>query len=180
MDLIATCARHYENDAGLELVNLLEILGDKGAIFSKTGISGIITATTSLGASNAIALLRTRLLEEPWEFRYILRVIPVHATSVTIAQNIAKAAKDLCSCIKENDTYRITIEKRNSEQSASGIISAIADTLDNKVCLENPDWIILVETLGGITGIAVIRPDGLLAVVREKMAASSEDEGSLN
>lgn len=180
MDLIVTCARHYETDAGAELIRLLDILGDSDAKYSKTGISGIITASTALGADNAITALRTRLDDEPWEFRYIMRVIPVHATSVSRADDIANVAVRLACCIDENDTYRITLSKRNSGEKGSGIISAIADRLSYKVCLDNPDWIVLVEVLGGVTGVAVIRPDGILCVSKEKMAASDQNYGTLD
>lgn len=175
MDLIVTCARHYENDAGDELLGLVDALGDPDATFSKTDMSGIITAKTLLGADNAISALRARLADVPWEFRYIMRVIPVHETTKSCAADIAAVAHRLGSCIKDNDTYRITLEKRNSGESGSQIISAIADRIDRKVCLDNPDWIILVEVLGGLAGVAVIRSDGILAVSKEKMAASSQD-----
>lgn len=180
MDLIATCARHYEADAGDELVGLLEKLGDSESRFSKTGISGIITAETTLGANDAIVALRARLEQEPWEFRYLLRIIPVHVTSATNAQDIASVAENLAACIGESETYRITLSKRNSGQKGSEIISAIADRIHRKVCLDTPDWVVLVEVLGGIAGISVIRPDGVLSVSKEKMVSSDQDYGALD
>jgi tRNA(Ser,Leu) C12 N-acetylase TAN1 len=35
--------------------------------------------------------------------------------------------------------------------------------------LENPDKILLIEVIGGLTGMSLIEPSGVLAVVKEKM-----------
>ncbi len=128
----------------------------------------------------AIVRLRARLADEPWEFRYVMRVIPVHATTATKAADIATAAHRLASRINDNETYRITLSKRNSGVKGAGIISAVADGIERRVCLDDPDWIVLVEVLGGTTGVAVIRPGGILRVSAEKMAASDQDYGSLD
>ena len=180
MDLIATCARHLEADAQSELLALLGALGDGDASAAAPGISGIITAKTSLAPDGAIAALRRRLADEPWEFRYVMRVIPVHATSPTDAGAIAEAAAGLAGRIGEGQSYRITLEKRNSSEPGSRIISEVAGRIDRRVCLDSPDWIVLVEVLGGTAGVSVIRPDGILRIVREKMAGSDHDDGALD
>jgi tRNA(Ser,Leu) C12 N-acetylase TAN1 len=35
--------------------------------------------------------------------------------------------------------------------------------------LENPDKILLIEVIGGLTGMSLIKPSDVLAVVKEKM-----------
>jgi tRNA acetyltransferase TAN1 len=54
--------------------------------------------------------------------------------------------------ISEGESYRISIEKRNSDISSQEVITKIANKIKNKVSLENPDKIIQIEILGGITG----------------------------
>jgi len=48
------------------------------------------------------------------------------------------------------------------------IIKAIADQTSNKVDLENPKWVILVQVLGGMTGIAILRPNQTFSSIIEK------------
>ena len=48
------------------------------------------------------------------------------------------------------------------------IIKAIADRINNKVDLENPDWVILVQVVGGLTGVSVVRPNQIFSSVIEK------------
>ena len=51
---------------------------------------------------------------------------------------------------------------------SSEIIAKVASEIDNKVDLENPDWIVLVEIIGKLVGISVLRPDEIFSSVIEK------------
>ena len=75
---------------------------------------------------------------------------------------------NLSHIIKKNDTYRITIEKRQSSLHTKDIISEIANSLSNKVSLENSDWEIIVQVLRNKTGVSIIPPNSILSVDREK------------
>jgi len=41
--------------------------------------------------------------------------------------------------------------------------------LNRRVDLKNPDWILQIEVLGRLTGISLLKPSDVLAVVKEKM-----------
>ena len=66
--------------------------------------------------------------------------------------------------ISEGETYRISIEKRNSNLSSQEIISKIANKIKNKVSLEFPDKIVLIEILGNKTGISILEKSDVLSV----------------
>jgi len=70
------------------------------------------------------------------------------------------------------DTYRITVEKRHSEIPTNEIIGEIAEKIQNKVSLEKFDWIILIEILGKITGIAILKEDDILSTQKVKRSLS--------
>lgn len=67
-----------------------------------------------------------------------------------------------------NDTFRVTVEKRHNSLGSMQIVKAIADQISNKVDLDNPGWIILVQVLGGLTGLSVLRPNQTFSSVVEK------------
>ena len=73
-------------------------------------------------------------------------------------------ALKLAKKIKEDQTYRITIEKRNFNISKSELISKIADGISRKVSLEQYDWIVLVEILGNKTGLSVLAGKDILSI----------------
>ena len=180
MDLIATCARHFERDACAELESLLRACGDGGASAEPSGISGVVLASTGLGPDAAVDALRARLADEPWEFHHVMRVMPVHETVAARAGEIAEAAARLAQRIPEKEAYRITLKRRNTSEGRDAIIGTVAGAIPRRVSLDAPDWVVLVEILGADAGVAVVRPAGILRVQGEKMAASEEDGGALD
>ena len=80
----------------------------------------------------------------------------------TKLEEIRDVAVELSNVMKQNETYRITVEKRHSSLHTKDIISNIADSLSNKVSLENSDWEIIVQILRNKTGISVIAPDTIV------------------
>lgn len=168
MDLIVTCARHFEGEVKEEIAGILDELGDPKAHISITDMSGILTVQTSVNSAEIIKKIREKLEDEPWSIRYTLRVIPIFQTVNTDVESITEAALSQIQKIKPDETYRITIEKRNSSILSSQIISQIADKIKNKVSLEKYDWIILVEVLGAVSGVSVLKDADVLSVERAK------------
>ena len=75
---------------------------------------------------------------------------------------------NLKSIIQENDSYRITVEKRNSNLPSSQIINEIAKIIPNKVSLDEPDWVILVEIFGEKTCISILKNDSIFSLEKSK------------
>ncbi len=168
MDLIVTCARHFEEETKSEVKTILEELGDLEPKITITEFSGILTVDTAVPALDVIKKIRAKLEDEPWSIRYTLRAIPVFGNAETNVKSIAQSALVQTQKMKRDETYRITIEKRNSDVSSAEIISHIAENVKNKVSLEKYDWVILVEVLGPVTGVSVLRDDDVLSVERAK------------
>ena len=74
--------------------------------------------------------------------------------------------------ILDEETYRISIEKRNSNVSSKEIITKIADKIKNKVSLEFPDKVLLIEILGNITGISILKKSDILSIEKTKRSIS--------
>jgi tRNA acetyltransferase TAN1 len=64
------------------------------------------------------------------------------------------------------------LEKRNSDISSQELITKIAKNIKNKVSLENPDKIIQIEILGGITGMSILKKSDILSVEKTKRSMS--------
>jgi len=167
-NLLATTTRGSEADACVELKYILVELGDEEAVAEETSIKGVITAKTSMNPFEAIRKLREFLREKPWEFRYLIRVIPIERVVRTDLGEIERAAAELAHKIGENESFRVTLEKRFTELHTMDIIRSAAARIDRKVDLENPDKILLVEVVGGFTGLSVIEPQDILNVSKEK------------
>ena len=168
-NLLATTWRGNEKNACSELCYLLEEIGDSASTVDKTGVAGLIAAKTSFNPFDVIEKLRKILLERPYEFRYTLRVIPVEKVVHTDLGEIRQAAIEISSKIAKGETFRVTVEKRFTETPTQGIIEAAAANIERKVNLNNPNKILLIEVIGRLTGVSVIKPEEILAVMKEKM-----------
>ena len=168
-NLLATTSRGNENDACSELSYLLREIGDSAPTVDKAGIAGLIAAKTAFNPFEVIEKFRKILLERPYEFRYALRIIPIEKVARTDLSEIQRAATELCSKIGENETFRVTVEKRFTEMSTRDIIETAAANIEREVDLSKPDKILLIEVVGGLTGLSVIKPDDILAVMKEKV-----------
>lgn len=151
-----------------ELRMILTLFGDENPEISKTDMSGVLTAKTRLEPFEIIKGIREKISEEPWSIRYCLRIIPIEQVVETSLEEISKQVFSLIKKFNESDTYRITIEKRNSDISTSTIISKIAEKIPNKVSLEKPEWIILIEIIGNETGISVLKSEDVFSLEKSK------------
>jgi tRNA acetyltransferase TAN1 len=168
-NLLATTYRGFEKKACFELEYLLEKLGDADAGINRSGIAGLVAAKTVLDPFEVLKELRETLRDRPYEFRYILRLIPIEKVVRTDLNDITDATKELGLRIGENETFRITVEKRFTAMSKLEIIEAVAASIKRKVDLDKPDKVLLIEVVGGLTGLSLIGSDGILSVLKEKM-----------
>lgn len=167
-NLIVSTFRHREEDAQDEILDLLEMFGDPDSESEITEMKGLLLAQTSLDPFVVVDKLKELVSNEPWQVRYILRVLPVERVVPTDVDAIGQAAKELGGRIAKSDTFRITVEKRHSALASIDVIKAIAGEIESKVDLENPMWIVLIEVIGGQTGVSVIKPDQIFSAVVEK------------
>jgi len=172
LNLIITCPRHFEEEASEEIKRILIELGDQEPKIIISNMPGILTGITSLNPIEAIEKIREKILDEPWSIRYCLRIIPIQGICKTNIKEIEDEILKKIGVIKSEDSYRITIEKRNSKVSSDEIISKIAKNISNKVSLDSPDWVILIEIIGDEAGVSVIRNNNILSVEKTKRSLS--------
>ena len=169
-NLIITTLRSTERQACSEMNYLLkDELGDPNPLIEKTGIRGLLVAKVSLDPLVVIEKLRKMILEFPYRLRYILRVIPIQKVVETNLDEIRRVSLELGKKIGEDSSFRVTIEKRFTSFHSRDLIEAAASEIKRKINLSKPDNILLIEVLGELTGISLIKPHDILAVTKEKM-----------
>jgi tRNA acetyltransferase TAN1 len=168
-NLLASTSRGYEKYARSELRFLFEKIGDTSPTIERTGVSGLIAVKTNLDAIDAIRQFRTILIQSPYEFRFILRIIPIERVVSTDLELIQQAVAELSIKIGENETFRVTVEKRFTTTHTKDIIEKVAVNVKRKVNLTQPDKIILIEIVGGLTGVSVVKPEDVVSVQKEKL-----------
>jgi tRNA acetyltransferase TAN1 len=172
LNLIITCARHLEPEASEEITKILEDFGDSEPKITITNMSGILTVKTQLEPVEVVKKIKEMILDEPWSIRYCLRIIPMQKFVDTDIEKIDETVSEISNSITEDDTYRISIEKRNSQMVSQELIKKIAEKFKNKVSLENPDKIIQIEILGGKTGVSILSKGEILSLEKTKRSLS--------
>ena len=172
MNLIVTCARHLEGETEDEIIDILDELGDSDVKIAVSSMSGIITVQTKLDPIEVVRKMKEMVLDEPWSIRYCLRIIPIQKTVETKIDEIEKMISSMSEQIEEKESYRILIEKRNSDISSKEIITKIANGIKNKVSLDFPDKVILIEILGIVTGISILKESDILSLEKTKRSMS--------
>ena len=168
MNLIITCARNLESETKNEIRKILDELGDQEPEILNVGMRGILMVNTIIEPSKIIDWVKNKIIEEPWLIRYCLRIIPIQRITDTEIDKIKQTVIKLKDTIQKNDSYRITIEKRNTSISSNEIITEVAEIFPNKVSLNQPDWIILIEIIGNKTGISILNNAELFSLDKAK------------
>lgn len=169
-NLLITTLRGHERQLCSEVYYLLtEELGANNIKIEKTGIRGLISAKVTLDPLIVVENLRDIIHENPYKVRYALRIIPIQYVIPTDLDEVQKISKILAKKIPKNSTFRVIIEKRYTSFHSKNFIEAAAAEIKRKVNLENPEYVLLIEVIGSLTGVSLITPDQILSVTKEKM-----------
>lgn len=170
-NLVISTSRGNERNTCSEMWYLLGEVGDRGSTIETTSVIGLVVAKTKLDPIKTIRDLGSLLRERPWEFKYTLKLVPIQRVVEASLEAIKEAAIEMGERIGKEEKFRITIEKRHTDLSSKTIIDTIAKRIERKVDLENPDKIVLVEVIGELAGLALIRSDDVLSIERAKRKA---------
>lgn len=171
-NLLVTTTRGSEAQACSEMWYLLGETGDNAAEADKTGIVGLITVKTSFAPLEAVMKLRQLLEERPGDFRFSLRIIPIQKVVRANLSDIKQAVAELAEEIGEDETFRVTVEKRHTRLSRKELVEAAAEVVDRKVDLTKPDKIVLIEVAAGLAGVSVLKQADVMSTVKEKSGFS--------
>lgn len=168
MNLIATCSRHMEEEACDEITEIIQELGDESPRIGKSSFSGIVWVDTIIDPFAIIAEIKKIILDEPWRMRYCHRFIPIRQSISSSLENIIESVRSQIKIMKDTDSYRITIEKRGSDISSKEIIDSVAGIIPNKVSLESYDWNVMIQIMGGIAGVSILKDENVVSTLKLK------------
>jgi tRNA acetyltransferase TAN1 len=173
-NLIATTDKINESRACSELWMLLKATGDEAPTVDRSFIRGIVVGRTSMSPDAIAERLSAELRNKPKSYGTLYRIIPVQRIVETSTEKIVDATKDLASVMESSDSFRVTFEKRRIGLSSHEVVDAVASNFEQRVDLESPDWVVLIETMGKITGVSVVRPSQIMNVQKIRFSLSTE------
>ena len=173
-NLLATTDQLNLSQACGELWMNLRAVGDERPKIDRSRVKGLVLAYTSLDPVEAVHLLREHMKTEPSRHKSVYRLMPILTWAETEVEAIVEAVRSQIGRIGVEESFRVTLEKRRTELSSLEIIEPVAEVVDRRVDLGNPDWVVLIEVLGKETGVSVIRPFDMLNFQKERYKLSTE------
>jgi len=169
LNLIVTSAKGLEARASAEFKEVALLSGSRKLTIERSAYDGLLEVEAE-NPKALIAFITDYVKSEPFKVRFIMRLIPVDRVVDTKMEDIVKAVKELSHSIGQSQTFRITIEARDSPYSERELIDAVAEAVDRKVSLDRPDKIVLLEIFGEYAGISVLSPDEIVSIPKLKRA----------
>ena len=173
-NILATTEKITMSAASSQLWMNLRAIGDPEPKVNRSRIKGIVTAETTLDPVEAILKLREHMESDVGRYNKLFRVFPVVKKVPSTIEAIVEEVVKQAGVIEEDQKYRITLEKRETEFRSLEIIGPVAEAIDREVDLTSPDWVVLLEMMGKTTGVTVMPPEGMLNVQKESYALTSK------
>ena len=164
-----TSAKGLEARASAEFKEVALLSGTRKVSIERSAYDGVIEVDVE-NPKAMMNFITDFVRSEPFKVRYMLRIIPVDKVVDTEMDKIIAAVKDLSSAIGASESFRITLETRDSPYSDKELIGAIADAVDRKVSLDSPDKVVLLQVFGEYSCLSVISPDEIVSIQKLKRA----------
>jgi len=158
-NLLVSCSWDNYRNARNEIIHLLEKLGDKNPHVRPTIARGIIGVKTRLNSREVVRCLREIFNQDPFVVQHTFKWVPVDLWTPSDIDSMKEGVKQLKNKIQKGEKWRMTIEKRRYTQHHKiEIIKEIAEIINEKVDLKNPDKILRIDIVGKYAGIALLEP----------------------
>ncbi|MGQ4915769.1 MAG: THUMP domain-containing protein [Candidatus Asgardarchaeia archaeon] len=167
-NLLVSCGRNLEHRALREIIEYIKELGDDKVIGRPLGLHGLVGVRTSLNVFDIVKRIREDAQQDPWKFKFILKVVPIERMCEANIETIKKCVADLKHKIKKNEKFKVVVRKRSSALSGHDVIYEVAELFDNPVDLENPDKIVAVEIIGNLVGVSILSSEDIVSIAKLK------------
>jgi len=96
-----------------------------------------------------------------------LKWVPVDVWTDSSIESMKRVVVQLRGMIGEGEKWRMTVEKkRYTKHHKSEIISDLAELIDEKVDLKNPDKILRIEIIGKYAGMSILKSREVFSSVK--------------
>jgi len=152
-NLLVSCPWPFMGKARREIAYFLRQLGDEKPAIEPTVARGIIGVKTRLDSREVIKELRILFSQDPKRFQYTSKWIPADLWTDSDIESMRKAVEQVKDKIKHGERWRMIVERRRyTLHHKIAIITALAEIIEEKVDLTNPDKILRIDIIGKFAG----------------------------
>jgi len=166
-NLLVSCPWAMSGRARREIADVLKLLGDERPVIERTVARGIMGVKTRLDSREVIKGLRNMFTKDPLSFQYTLKWVPTDLWTYSDMNSMKEAVMNVRDKIRAGERWRMTVEKRRyTLYHKIDIIKELAELIDEKVDLKNPDKILRIDIIGKYAGISVLSPREVFSTMR--------------
>jgi len=148
-----------------EIQYILKRLGEENPFVTRTIAEGIIGVKTCQNPREVTQALQRMFNEDPTIFQFTSKWVPIELWTSSDIDSMKKAVGQLKTEIHAGEKWRITLEKRRfTKYHKIEIIESLAELINEKVDLKNPDKILRIDIIGKYAGISVLRPKDIFSI----------------
>ena len=126
---------------------------------------GILGVKTSLDPRKVIAEFNKRVVENPNGINYVLKLRPVDLWTAPTIADLRVAILSLKEQIRPGEKWGMEVElRRFTTLRKLEIIEPLAELIDEKVDLRNPEKTVRIEILGNAAAVSVLRPEDVFCL----------------
>lgn len=165
MDLLVSYRWGRYGAAKREILKTLARFGDEHAQVERTSVSGIALAHTALDPREVVRRCR-ELFRQEFVFEDAIKWVPVDYWCDTDVEAMRKLLEDkVRDQIAENETWGMKVKKRRWQRYHTlDLVLQLAQVIDRKVDLNDPDKLVRVDVVGKQTAVSVLRPGEIFSV----------------
>lgn len=111
------------------------------------------------------------------EINYCSKIVPLNGiiTTPNFKEILTQVIPQLAERLADEDSWRITIQKRHSKLKEKELIQLIANKITiGKVNLTNPDWIFQIDILQNWIAYSLLKPSYYLSFAKQKKLLFSD------
>ena len=166
-NLLVSCPWTMIWKAKHEIADALKLLGDENAIIKPTVARGIIGVKTRLDSREVVKGLQKLFLKDPMVFQYTFKWVPTDFWTYSDMDSMKEAVMNVRERIHEGERWRMTVEKRRyTRYHKIEIIKELAELIQEKVDLKNPDKIIRIDIIGKYAAVSVLTPSEIFSTTK--------------
>jgi tRNA(Ser,Leu) C12 N-acetylase TAN1 len=164
-DLLASSEWGSLAKAKGELRRQLRSLGDSSPVIERTVARGILGVRTSLDPRKVVADFNERVVENPNAINYVLKLRPVDLWTAPTIADLKLAVSSLKDHIRPGERWGMAVElRRFTTLHKLEIIEPLAELIDEKVDLRNPDKTVRIEILGNAAAVSLLKPEDVFSL----------------
>ena len=167
-NILLSCRRFQEAESCQELRRIIEEESELGSLdwCKLTGISCLVVGKVDGDAHTFVTKLGHIVKKMPWIIQDLLKIHPIDLVVESTMKGIRAGSKKLAKGMKKTDKFRVNLNRRDTNLDRDKLLHEIATQFPGKVDLEEYDWVVVVEMLGPVSGLALLRKEQIVTLRR--------------